>query len=95
MFLYLDLKIKYNLPPGGGGTVCVSQKARDIIVPGTGSERERDILVGEVGARELGLIRRNPILSLNTINNDLFPPQNNPIGFFSITFKKCLFIDRN
>lgn len=54
MFLYLDLKIKYNLPPGGGGRVCVSQKAREITVPGTGSERERGFLVGEAGARELG-----------------------------------------
>lgn len=40
----------------------------------------------------LGSSRRNPILSLNTRNNDLFPPPNNPVGFFSVTFKKNAYL---
>lgn len=76
----------------------MTQKVKNVTVPGTGTFQVERLESGRsLGARlpVLGSSRRNPILSFNATNNDLFPPQNNPIGFFSITFKECLFIDRN
>lgn len=79
----------------------MSQKAGDINVPDIGSQRESDPLVrerlqpgGSLGTRLAALCttQESPYFKfLNIINNDLFPLQNNQIGFFTITFKKCMF----
>lgn len=79
----------------------MSQKAGDINIPDTGSQREADPLVrgnlqpgGSLGTwlAVLCTTQEKPYFKfLNVINNNLFPPQNNRIGFFSIAFQKCIF----